>query len=79
MSPDGESCGTVALMRNIWKGLFVGAVAGALVGFAVDTLYGAGDQLASATREARRRAPDAVVTGRSAVRSAVKSVRDATR
>jgi hypothetical protein len=46
-------------MRNIWKGLVVGALAGAAVGLAVDLLYGAGDQLASATREARRRAPDA--------------------
>jgi hypothetical protein len=46
-------------MRNLWKGLIVGAMAGAAVGLAVDVLYGAGDQLAGATREARRRAPDA--------------------
>jgi len=46
-------------MRNTWKGLFFGALAGAAVGLAIDVLYGAGDQLTGAAREVRRRAPDA--------------------
>lgn len=61
-------------MRNIWKGLIVGALAGATVGLAVDLLYGAGDQLASATREARRRAPDAAASGRRAVRDMIRDL-----
>jgi len=52
--------GSVHHMRNVWKGLFVGALAGAAAGLAVDILYGAGGGLAAVTREAGRRAPDAV-------------------
>jgi hypothetical protein len=71
------AAGTVTIMRNIWKGLFVGAVAGACIGLVLDAIYGAGDQLASATREARRRVPKAAATGGRAVRTAVDNVRNA--
>jgi hypothetical protein len=47
-------------VRNIWKGLVVGAVTGAAVGLALDVLFGAREQMVDATRAARRRAPEAV-------------------
>jgi hypothetical protein len=71
--------GSVEAMRNIWKGLVAGAVVGAGVGLALDMLYGVGDQLASATREARRRAPEAAATGSRAVQTALNNVRNAAR
>jgi hypothetical protein len=64
-------------MRNIWKGLFVGAIAGAAVGLAVDLIYGAGDQLASAGREARRRAPEAADWATAVTAEARRKLRDA--
>jgi hypothetical protein len=63
-------------MRNIWKGLFVGALAGAAVGLALDVMYGAGDQLAGATREARRRAPDAADWAATVTADARRALRD---
>ena len=64
-------------MRNIWKGLFVGALAGAAVGLAVDLLYGAGGQLAAVSREAGRRVPDAADWAVAVTTDARRRLRDA--
>lgn len=64
-------------MRNIWKGLFVGALTGAAVGLAVDLLYGAGGHVAAVTREAGRRAPDAIDWAAAVTAEARRRLRDA--
>jgi hypothetical protein len=64
-------------MRNIWKGLFVGALAGAAVGLTVDLLYGAGGQLAAVSREAGRRVPDAADWAVAVTADARRRLRDA--
>lgn len=64
-------------MRNIWKGLFLGAITGAAIGLALDLLYGAGDQLAVATREARRRAPEAADWAAAVTTQARRRLREA--
>lgn len=69
--------GSVGSMRNIWKGLFVGALAGAAVGLMVDLLYGAGGQLAVATREAGRRVPDAADWATAVTAEARRRLREA--
>lgn len=73
LKPDQRARGrprSVGSMRNVWKGLFLGAVTGAAIGFALDLLYGA-------TREARRRAPEAVDRAAAVTARARKRVRDA--
>src|SRR5579859_512672 len=64
-------------MRNIWKGLVVGALAGAAAGLAVDLLYGAGGQLAAVTRGAGRRVPDAADWAVAVTGEARRRLRDA--
>lgn len=69
--------GSVDRMRNIWKGLFVGAIAGAAAGLAMDLLYGAGDRLTAVTREAGRRVPDALDWATAVTEEARDRLRDA--
>jgi hypothetical protein len=64
-------------MRNVWKGLFVGALTGAAAGLVVDLIYGAGGGLAAVTREAGRRAPDAVDWAAGVTAEARRRLRDA--
>jgi hypothetical protein len=63
-------------MRNIWKGMVLGAVTGALIGFVMDLMARAGEAAVDVGHRVHDRIPEVVEQSRRAGHAAVERVRD---
>jgi hypothetical protein len=64
-------------MRNTWKGMIVGALTGAFVGFLMDLAKGAGEGAVAVGQKVHERLPDAAERVQQAAHTAAEKVRDA--